>query len=88
MQRIVVVVPFGTYSNTHTPVSYTHLDVYKRQALDNVKQLFNNNLHLYHPEKEGKYVLYTEASGVAVGGVLYQQNKEGDFQVIAYANRS
>ena len=35
--------------------------MYKRQhqqALDDVKRLFSNHFHLYHPEKEFKYLIY------------------------------
>ena len=56
------------------PVSYTHLDVYKRQVLHN-------------PQHERKYIIYSDASDYAIGSVLYQEGSRGGLQVIAYESR-
>lgn len=58
------------------------------QAFINVKELFKTSLHLYHPVPGRKYVLYTDASDYAIGGVLYQINPKNELQVIGYANRT
>jgi hypothetical protein len=38
-------------------------------------------MQLFHPEKEGTYVLYTDASDVAIGGV-------DEYKPISYVNRT
>ena len=43
-------------------------------AFDNIKNLFNKNLHLFHPNDEGTYVLQTDASVTATGAVLHQRD--------------
>ena len=57
--------------------------MYKRQ----VKTLFIENIMLHHPQREGKFVIYSDASDYAVGSVLYQQDTMGEHRVIAYASR-
>ena len=42
---------------------------------------------LHHPQREGKFVIYSDASDYAVGSVLYQQDTTGEHRVIAYASR-
>lgn len=57
-----------------------------QQAFDDVKWLFDNHPHFYHPENESKYVLYTGASEVAVGIVLCQKNTGDEHRVTADTN--
>lgn len=59
-----------------------------QRALQDVKRLFTDQMQLFHPEAEGTYVLYTDASDLAVGSVLYQRRNNGEHYVIAYANRT
>ena len=42
--KSVVITNIHFSTNTYTPVSYTHLDVYKRQTLDPVCLVLVNNL--------------------------------------------
>ena len=59
--------------------------MYKRQAFDQVKTLFVENIMLHHPQKRGKFVIYSDPSDYAVGSVLYQQDSQGEHRVVAYA---
>ena len=52
------------------------------------KELYSKNLHAFHPEKEGTYVLNCDASDYAIGGVLYQRNNKGEHKVIAHISLS
>ena len=49
--------------------------------------LFVENIMLHHPRREGKFVIYSDASDYAVESVLYQQDATGEHRVIAYASR-
>ena len=40
--KIQVIFSDVTHTHTHTPVSYTHLDVYKRQGFQFLKDKFSN----------------------------------------------
>ena len=51
------------------------------------KDLFTKNLHVFHPEKEGTYVLNCDASDYAIDGILYQRNDKGEHKVITHVNR-
>ena len=55
-------------------------------AFDNIKDLFQNNLHLFHLNDEGTYVLQTDASDTAIGAVLYQRDTTEEHRVISYEN--
>ena len=57
-------------------------------AFNATKNLYSRNLHVFHPEKEGTYVLNCDASDYAIGGVLYQRNEKGEHKVIAHSSRS
>jgi hypothetical protein len=74
-----------SYSETIAPL----LDLLKKnqrwrwdpehvQEFQGIKEIFRKNLRLFHPEKEGTYVLYTDASDIAIGGVLYQRTKNNE----------
>lgn len=58
------------------------------RVMDDIKKLFLKNVHVYHPTKEGKYVLNCDASDYAIGGVLYQIDSNGEHRIIGHANRS
>ena len=58
------------------------------KALKEVKSLFHQNMKLYHPQQDRTYVVYTDASEYAIGGVLYQRDSNGELWVIAYTNRT
>ena len=58
-----------------------------QEGFDQVKTLFVENIMLHHPQKEGKFVIYSDASDYAVGSVLYQKDSEENLRVIAYASR-
>ena len=57
-------------------------------TFENIKDLFQNNLHLFHPNDEGTYVLQTDASDTAIGAVLCQRDTMGEHRVISYINRT
>ena len=48
-----------------------------QEAFDQVKTLFVENIMLHHPQREGKFVIYSDVSDYAVGSVLYQKDSEG-----------
>ena len=58
-----------------------------QDAFNQVKTLFMENIMLHHPQREGKFVIYSDASDYTVGSVLYQQDTTGEHRVIAYASR-
>ena len=74
-------------------VSYTHLDVYKRQdvergAFEEIKRKFSEMIMMNHPDFEKVFYLQTDASNVAVGAELYQEDEEKEHLTIAFPSRS
>ena len=107
-------------------VSYTHLDVYKRQGLCNfyrkfqrnyaqttarlsavlqknkqwkwgenereafceIKNKFANMILMNHPNFNNKFYLQTDASNIALGAELYQEDEAKEHHTIAFANRT
>ena len=54
-------------------VSYTHLDVYKRQML-------------HHPNFDKRFFINCDASNISLGSELYQEDEEGNHWVISFAS--
>ena len=71
----------------YSSVSYTHLDVYKRQVLTLIKKKFLETAMLHHPNFEQPFYLNCDASDVSLGAELYQDDKEGHHLVISFASR-
>jgi transposase InsO family protein len=57
-------------------------------AFDTLKTLLTTAPILAMPNDEGRYILDTDASDIAVGAVLSQVQHGGDERVIAYASRT
>lgn len=57
------------------------------EAMHQVKALFNSNIMLFHPQPEGKFIIYADASEYAIGSIIFQETANGEAKVIAYASR-
>ena len=62
-------------SPSQKPVSYTHLDVYKRQMLN-------------HPDFNRPFFLNYDASNISLGSTLYQEDESGNHLVVIFASRT
>ena len=58
-----------------------------QQAFDLLKERLIANPILIFPDFTKEFILHTDASGVAIGGILAQFDDEGRERVIAYASR-
>ena len=76
------------------PICYLAVqDVYKRQdvergAFEEIKRKFSNMIMMNHPDFDKMFYLQTDASNVAVGAELYQEDEEKEHKTIAFASRS
>lgn len=59
-----------------------------QQAFDTTKDLFLKTVILHHPDSSKPYFIQTDSSNFAIGGVLYQENDQGDQLPIAFVSRS
>ncbi|CAB0040090.1 unnamed protein product [Trichogramma brassicae] len=57
-----------------------------QKAFNATKSKFTGPLKLSRPSPEGKFVLQTDASGLGMGAVLYQEKPDKGRKVIAYAS--
>ncbi|CAB0034242.1 unnamed protein product [Trichogramma brassicae] len=57
-----------------------------QQAFEETKHQFKGPLHLSRPSSEKNFVLQIDASALGMGAVLYQENKDGHCNIIAYAS--
>lgn len=58
-----------------------------QHAFETLKGLFTKELVLKHPDPDQPFVIQADASDVAVGAVLLQNNKRGELQPCAYTSR-
>ena len=80
------------------PVSYTHLDVYKRQKWmwgpeqETIFKAINDNflktIMLKHPNFNRPFFMNCDASDISLGSVLYQEDDDGNHQVVSFASRT
>ncbi|CAB0039250.1 unnamed protein product [Trichogramma brassicae] len=60
----------------------------EEQAFNSTKDLFCQSILLHHPMKDKPFILYTDASNIALGAALCQEPEEGDTRVIYLASRT
>ncbi|KAL7292688.1 hypothetical protein TKK_0013812 [Trichogramma kaykai] len=60
----------------------------EQDAFEATKQLFCDKLTLAHPIKGKSYILYTDASNIALGAALCQEVDEGDIRIVYLASRT
>jgi hypothetical protein len=58
-----------------------------QKAFVKLKERFANSIHLVQPDESLPYIINTDASGRAVGGVLMQTNREGETHIVSTASR-
>ncbi len=58
-----------------------------KQAFDQLKTALTNYPVLRQADPAKPFLLFTDASGVALGAILSQQDEEGNDYVCAYASR-
>ena len=60
----------------------------ERKAFEEIKRKFSRTIMMNHPDFERVFYLQTDASNVAVGAELYQEDEEKEHRTIAFASRS
>uniref|UniRef100_A0ABD2WGN0 RNA-directed DNA polymerase n=1 Tax=Trichogramma kaykai TaxID=54128 RepID=A0ABD2WGN0_9HYME len=60
----------------------------EKQAFQSVKDLFCKELFLHHPVRDKSYVLFTDASTVAIAAALCQEVNPGDLRIVYAASRT
>jgi hypothetical protein len=58
-----------------------------QRAFETLRSKFAESIYLVHPDEEKSWVINTGASGKAIGSVLMQQDKDGNFNIISTASR-
>jgi hypothetical protein len=58
-----------------------------QRAFENVRRQFAASIHLVHPNETQPFSIYTEASRIAIGGVLMQADEDGYQQIISTTSR-
>lgn len=59
----------------------------QQEAFDTLKSQPTTYPVLVHPNWENKFILQTDASNMAIGAVLAQEDEHGDERVVQYASR-
>ncbi len=67
------------------PIPWTEVSI---QAFEELKGLAANSSVLVFPEEEGELILYTDASDVAVGGVLMQRSQDGEEKPVQFISKT
>jgi len=57
------------------------------QAFNNLKQCFITTPILAHFDPDLKYIVKTDSSDYALGGVLSQYNKNGELRLVAFLSQ-
>jgi hypothetical protein len=58
-----------------------------QKASELLRDRFAHSIELVHPDSESEYVIYTDASARAIGGVLMQKDKAGNLKIISTTSR-
>jgi hypothetical protein len=58
-----------------------------QRAFESIRQKFAASIHLVHPNETQPFSIYTDASRIAIGGVLMQADEEGNPQIISTTSR-
>jgi hypothetical protein len=56
-------------------------------AFETLRDRFAHSIELIHPDSESEYVINTDASARAIGGVLMQEDKAGNLRIISTTSR-
>ena len=60
----------------------------ERDAFNEIKEKFVSMVMMNHPNFERKFYLQTDASNIALGAELYQEDDEKEHHTIAFASRT
>ena len=60
----------------------------ERDAFNEIKQKFANMIMMNHPDFEHNFYLQTDASNVALGAQLYQEEGDKEHKTITFASRT
>ncbi|KAF8637072.1 hypothetical protein AX16_010885, partial [Volvariella volvacea WC 439] len=77
--------PLHNLTKKDTPF---HWGKEQQEAFDTLKSLFSSKPALLSPDTEKPFLIETDASKVATGGVLKQQDSNGDWHPIAYLSQA
>jgi len=58
-----------------------------QNAFEILRDKFADSIHLFHPDENKGYVINTDASGKAIGGVLLQKRDDGHYNIVSTASR-
>jgi hypothetical protein len=58
-----------------------------QKAFEELRGRFANSIRLVHPDSEADYIINTDASAKAIGGVLMQEGKNGELRIISTTSR-
>jgi len=58
-----------------------------QKAFELLRGRFAHSTELFHPDSESEYVIYTNASARAIGGVLMRKDKAGNLRFISTTSR-
>ena len=60
----------------------------ERETFEEIKDKFSNMITMNHPDFLKTFYLQTDASNVALGAELYQEDSDKEHHTIAFASRS
>ncbi|CAB0032777.1 unnamed protein product [Trichogramma brassicae] len=78
-------IPLLELTKAKTPWRWSDIE---QQAFQEIKNLFCKELFLHHPMHNKPYVVFTDASNVAIGAALCQEVEPGDLRIIYLASRT
>jgi hypothetical protein len=58
-----------------------------QNAFENLRAKFAESIQLVHPDEKKGYIINTDASGRAIGGVLMQERDDGHYNIVSTASR-
>ena len=58
-----------------------------QKAFELLRDRFAHSIELVHPDSESEYVIYTDNSARAIGGVLMQKDKGGNLRIVSTTSR-
>jgi len=58
-----------------------------QNALEILRGKFADSIHLVHADEKKGYIINTDGSGKAIGGVLLEENDDGQYNIVSTASR-
>jgi hypothetical protein len=58
-----------------------------QNAFETLRAKFAESIHLVHPDERKAYIISTDVSGKAIGGVLLQKSDVGHYSIVSTAPR-